>query len=565
MGRDRLNGIPRAAGGAGWLPWLALAVILVVIIVRMPEVWTSRRFWAEEADLFFLNAVFQSGIMPLVENPSLRAGYQNFWAAFSTWLAAHSVPLEFAPLVTTICGALVPVAAALIAAFGPRRVLDQPIERAALVLIVFAFPYASGTAEAWLNSMNTLPYWGVLALLIAISDVSAEPPALRYGARLALVVGGLTGPYAVALAPVFLFQGVRRSQRENVLRSLLLAGCLVLQVASFAWAHAQDYFADQKSPLGLEPFRLYAAATFQFWCAVFGELATRVGLLWLDWPAPDQAAALTNLALFVVAGIPILVVGWLARAVVRADEGVVVSMALTVWVVLTLLFSVNGIAGYRYAIAGPIAIGIIALIACGDERIRIRLVALLILTIGLTSGLIEMLASADDPPTRSAKAVSWSDQVDQWRKNPDHRLPAWPRRYFVNLPEPGRLAQLRAGIAAIDPVSLDAGATSVIFSNADGLPAAFELAWRVCTDQGRTGGYELQFLGGGDKLLGRFTYSASECIEQRLNSMNLAFQGFSGFSAVQVVRIVATDTALSFDDFSLHSPVFRVVHPVSGR
>jgi hypothetical protein len=564
--RDRLNGYTsRSLGSARWLPWLALALILLVIAGRMPAVWTSLRFWAEEADLFFLNAVFQPGVMPLVENPSLRAGYQNFWAAFSTWLAARSVPLELAPLVTTLCGALVPVAAALIAAFGPRRVLDRPIERAALVLIVFAFPYASGTAEAWLNSMNTLPYWGVLALLIAISDVSAEPRALRYAARLALVMGGLTGPYAVALAPVFLLQGLRRSQRENVLRSLLLGGCLLVQVASFAWAHAHDYFADQKSPLGLETFRLYAAAAFQFWQAVFGELATRGALHGFGWPAPDQAAALSNLALVVVVGIPILVVGWMVRAVIRADEGVTVSIALALWCVLTLLFSVNGIAGYRYAIAGPIAMGIVLLMASGDGRIRIRLPALLMLSIGIMSGFTEMLAAGQGHLIRNATVVHWSDQVAQWRKDPDYRLSVWPGGYFVNLPEPGRLAKLRAGVAALEPVSLDPAATLVIFSDADGLPAAFELAWRACPGNGQPAGYGLELLGEGDRTIAKITYSASECTEHRLNSMDLAFQGLVGFSATRTVRIVTTDNALSFDRFLLRSPVFRVVHPVSGR
>ena len=75
-----------------------LATYAAVVLLRMPDILIKRRFWAEEGEVYFHNAWNERWYDALF---AVHSGYLNLSASIATLLAAHLVPLEFAPLVST--------------------------------------------------------------------------------------------------------------------------------------------------------------------------------------------------------------------------------------------------------------------------------------------------------------------------------------------------------------------------------------------------------------------------------------------------------------------------------
>jgi hypothetical protein len=198
------------------------AVYALLLVLRAQRIWQGR-FWAEEGSVFF-PAACANGLLKSLFLPHL--GYLMTVTSAATTLAARSVPLELAPLVTTGIAALVQLLPAALLLTGRIDALSGLSSRAlAVALLLVALP----TEENWLTTTNSAHYMAVSAGIILISNPwRSRTRFLHLGL---LVLAGLSGIDANLLAPFFWWRALRERSRERLEQAAALSACAVLQVA----------------------------------------------------------------------------------------------------------------------------------------------------------------------------------------------------------------------------------------------------------------------------------------------------------------------------------------------
>ena len=96
--RSRLNAALRRNA-----PWrfALLGVVAAATLARRPELLAEPRFWAEEGVLYFASAFNLPWREALL---GVHQGYFSFFANTAALIAAATVEIEWAPLVTTLFG-----------------------------------------------------------------------------------------------------------------------------------------------------------------------------------------------------------------------------------------------------------------------------------------------------------------------------------------------------------------------------------------------------------------------------------------------------------------------------
>lgn len=198
------------------------AAYALLLILRAPRIWQGR-FWAEEGSVFF-PAACSNGLLKSLLLPHL--GYLMAVTSTATTLAARSVPLELAPLITTGMAALVQLLPAALLLTGRIDALpDLPSRALAVALLLFALP----SEENWLTSTNSSHYLAVVAGIILVSSPCAS--RTRFIHLGLLVLAGLSGIDANLLAPFFWWRALRERSRERLEQAVALSVCAVIQVA----------------------------------------------------------------------------------------------------------------------------------------------------------------------------------------------------------------------------------------------------------------------------------------------------------------------------------------------
>lgn len=528
-------------------------VALGSLLLRNPEVIRHPSFWAEELDLYFANA-HAFGAAAFLENASLHAGYLNLAASLAAWLAAL-VSLEHAARVTVGLGFLMQATPLLVAVFGRRRWAESVTLRCLLAAVLLWFPYASGTAEAWLNTINAQVHFGVLGLLLVLGD---EPLSRvgRVASNFGLLLAGLSGPYAVALMPLFVWRSHTEvgAWRQQQTRVILAAAAVQVAVAAFGWS--TGLLTDAKSPASVGSATIYAAALFQFWFPIVGEYAGSLILHALGLPLPAAGKSVSPMAIAVVCTLPMLAVLSFARA--REMHVRLAIFAGIIWCALTVAFSVNAFPAFRYAVPGATAFGIALLGFVSSAPRRFAAPTLAVLAIGIATGVVEWLAipARFQPPP-------WELQVADWRAEPDTKLLGAPKGWFTHLAEPTRLQGLRDAWNSETVRELTAALPRSSVTIPNGLPAYFEARALACADDAQV---RIGLVDAAGIELGALRSQIRGCQSLYLNSMNFAFSGFHDFGSVRGISLqLQSGSILRLGAFEIGTPVLRMNHPVSGR
>jgi len=191
---------------------------------RAPELFSSPRFWAEEGARYFPYALehgFWSALMFL--DP--RAGYLDVTRNLSAGLASL-VPLAYAPYVTTYIAYVVQLIACFIIIYGRSLIFDNYGRKLLACIIVIFAP--SVLAEVWLNTINSMTWFGLIGFLILIDQVSLLSHRKVIFYRVVLAVGALSGPYVCMLTPIYWLIALRDKTRDTMINaSILLCGLAI--------------------------------------------------------------------------------------------------------------------------------------------------------------------------------------------------------------------------------------------------------------------------------------------------------------------------------------------------
>jgi hypothetical protein len=223
---------------------------------------------------------------------------------------------------------------------------------------------------------------------------------------------------------------------------------------------------------------------------------------------------------------------------------------------------VNGLAGYRYVVCPSVALGLLLLAGATGRRGASATLAATLLGAGLATGVAESLL-LQGPMTGLGQA-GWRDEVARWRRDPDHRLRAWPSSvWFTNLAEPGRASALRTTLANA-PAAMRLDNRARLDLDDSGLPAYFALRFEACGTAPaslRVTGLDAE----GGELFGDERLLPQGCTTQEINSMSLAFAGFDRYSRVVALGFATpAGGVVELRGFHATTPVLGIEHPMSG-
>jgi hypothetical protein len=247
---------------AGLKPWqqlLVFALVAAAIVSRRPDALFNPQFYAEDGAVWYAQA-YNLGWLRSLAIPA--GGYLNTLPRVLCG-AAVLVPLATAPLLLNLFGIAIqalPVTVLLSSRCAGWGTL--PI-RALQALIYLALPNSSECDVTVTNA-----HWH-LALVLCLIVFGTRPPTFAWKVFdvAALLLGGLTGPWAIVLAPLaFLFWRIRR-QTWSLVTSIILAVCALVQMAFLATSYTRP-----ATPLGASPDLLLRLITGQIYvAAIWGQ------------------------------------------------------------------------------------------------------------------------------------------------------------------------------------------------------------------------------------------------------------------------------------------------------
>jgi len=380
------------------------------------------RFWAEEGFLHFASAYCFAHTASWYRSltPAFQ-GYFTLWPNLAATLAAHVVPLERAPWVTTLLALavqLAPVAVILwsTSAFASPR-------RKALGIACVLFAPLSG--ESWLNTVNSQFHLSLVTFLLILEGTEGGPTR-RWLRRILLAASGLTGPVSCFLTPLLLVRARSERTRERFVQAAVLSICSLAQLVVVT--HSSG------APL-LERLRGFGAPDLAaiVWLQSLGLVLSGLGgaraaarLLDAARAAGTEDAVAWGLLVAEVA-----LVWALARGLSKADRVVFLGGYASL-IVLSALGAMDrgrtALApgfGQRYFFV-PNTILLLLLAANLEVRAprgRIRRVlcaALLAISLGLaTHSWRRTLLATEVWP-------DWQREVRTWRDDPGYELRVWP-------------------------------------------------------------------------------------------------------------------------------------------
>jgi hypothetical protein len=194
-----------------------LALMILLIGFRAPELLLDPRFWAEEGALYFGNAHRSPS---WVDFFSPELGYYSLYVKMSVYLALV-VPIENAPLVTTLSALLAMVACLYFVLVSDNLFLQVELHRFFFGLFLILI----STGEIWLNTL-TLQFWFPIGALFIFIDRQVAGFIAMWFRLIFVAVAALTGVMTFFLLPLLSFQ-VRKAVGEEKLQKQRYMVCLV--------------------------------------------------------------------------------------------------------------------------------------------------------------------------------------------------------------------------------------------------------------------------------------------------------------------------------------------------
>lgn len=202
---------------------LTIAALLFAVLLwrRCPSILSLPSFWGEDGWVWY-PACYAHGWRCLLIDHS---GYLQTISMLVA-LASQPFPLLHAPKLFALAALVLQVAPAVfLVSWRMAEAIPRWSVRLFLALLLIAAP---GMSEVFVNLTNAQWHLALLCFLV----VTATRPAGRMGRifdTAVLVVGGLSGPFSVFLAPVAVLWWWLRRGRWAFWRLLLVAGAAALQ------------------------------------------------------------------------------------------------------------------------------------------------------------------------------------------------------------------------------------------------------------------------------------------------------------------------------------------------
>lgn len=217
MAQGRVNRRPQWLQASPTLVLGASVLALLLLVSRQPSAVVNPQLFAEDGRVWFQNAYQFGPFQPLLWP------YLGYLETFQRLIAGAALllPLSLVPVLFTWVSLVVEVLP--VAFLASDRLAPLIPRRRVRLLIALGYLVIPAVQMSTLYVTQTQWYLAVLAVLVVVSPRSRQP-GWRAFDFVAVTLSGLSGPYALFLAPAALaLAGIRRTRGQVALAALVLA------------------------------------------------------------------------------------------------------------------------------------------------------------------------------------------------------------------------------------------------------------------------------------------------------------------------------------------------------
>jgi len=220
--------------------YIVLLTILFISFYRSPHIFLEGRFWGEDGQLFFQNALGYSFFDHFFKFHEISGGYYELFPRVVA-LIATKFPLEYAPLVNVYMSYVIIFYIFVLTIFCKSYLFESRNQKFLLCyLILFCSSFAP---DIWVNSTNSQIYFGVLAILILYLK-SNNKIIYKIINSVILFIGGLSSFYVIVLFPLFFFKSYLIKSRNFVYEKIIILFSFLLQLSHYLYIRATNSMID---------------------------------------------------------------------------------------------------------------------------------------------------------------------------------------------------------------------------------------------------------------------------------------------------------------------------------
>lgn len=204
-----------------------IAVFLLfafAVLLRQPAFLLKPRFFCEEGTVYYAYALHHPILDSLLRTAQ---GYYSLVQNVSALLAAYCVPVEWAPLVTTLVGAAIQLLPYAIILWSRASFWQRDYAKFLGCLAVLTTALSN---DIWLTSVCVHFHLSLVTGLLLLEEVDTHSRwrVAMYGWL--LLVAGLTSPVSGFLTPLYILKAWWARNRASLVQALILAGTTVIQL-----------------------------------------------------------------------------------------------------------------------------------------------------------------------------------------------------------------------------------------------------------------------------------------------------------------------------------------------
>ena len=406
------------------------AVAMFIIVFRDYTLFSAPRFWAEEGAIWFSHAFSHdwSSVIFVAE-----VGYYNFYTQLAVLLASRIVPLEHAPLVTTVMAFFVQYIAIMIVVWDNSSLWNTTLKKAVITAIIIFIPR---TAEIWLNTNGSQYFFSLITILILLSDDEKPSIFKKYVYRILIFFAGLTGVLSCALTPLFFLKAWKTRAKETYVQAGALVICCVIQLLS----------------IYIEPSRMgfptITAAGLIAWVRVFlapfSLIFAQICSQYIINIYRSYGKVVFHLAGFSIIVIEAAIIWILTKQIIKLKNILIVGSFLF----LTFFSTYFGIGGRENMALLDVSVGnryfyvpgvlmLLMIIFSIDFKSKKTVKNILsgILVLLMVTSCINGLYWFQKDKLKKINWTTWSSEVAIWKNKHSYRLKIWPTGWTLKLEE----------------------------------------------------------------------------------------------------------------------------------
>jgi hypothetical protein len=287
---------------------------------------------------------------------------------------------------------------------------------------------ATTSGEIWLNTVNSMSWTGLAALIILFEDIRPWSGRKRILFRSLLFLLGLCGPYGPIAFPLFGLSYFLYRERERLIQALILLFCFLLQAGVFAYVRQSGGAASRLAGFTIDS-AILNVFFYHFVSALGGDRGANAVFDHLGLTDSLHKSITTPrggpvvLAAYFSTLVMVLVLIYLWDKRLRSLSTFLIG-TFVLFATFTAVAAAFGVPANRYAFLPGLSFLLLILSCAREHRQRVaRIACCIALIVALWNGAREYRQFWN---ALAAGAPMWSDEVQKWRSDNTYQLRVWP-------------------------------------------------------------------------------------------------------------------------------------------